>query len=382
MKRKRATVAIAVVVVLTAILGGSAVKVLLHRGAAPAQSAATPKPVFAIYYLWWTTLHWHDLLGPSYPYAKSPSPLPARLDANDKATSLYSGNRLTDVSQKLAYDQNRPSVIEADVRAAAAHGISGFSVNWKGAGTTSQTPTSTTFNKRLQVLFDVVKKVNAAGVPFKVQLNYQASAQLLTTTWIVNDLNYYVHRYGAAASQDHSFSAKPTVIWVGSWKYPDATVTSVSKVIRSKVYLMGDEGQTKWDANAAANFDGDTYYWSSQDPYRNPRSFSQISNLAARVRATKNPDGSTKTWLAPFTPGFNAALRYGSGRAVPRKRGATMRKLYDGNQASNPDGWTFISWNEISEGTYIVPLTRFGDYYLKQIASVIGSTAAPAARGS
>jgi hypothetical protein len=59
-----------------------------------------------------------------------------------------------------------------------------------------------------------------------------------------------------------------------------------------------------------------------------------------------------------------------------------MRKLYDGNQASNPDGWTFISWNEISEGTYIVPLTRFGDYYLKQIASIIGSTAAPAASGS
>jgi len=54
-----------------------------------------------------------------------------------------------------------------------------------------------------------------------------------------------------------------------------------------------------------------------------------------------------------------------------------MRKLFDGNAKSNPDGWTFISWNEIAEGSYIVPLTRFGDYYLRQIASVIGSAPAP-----
>ena len=33
--------------------------------------------VFAYYYLWWSTNHWHDKLGSSYPYTASPLPLPA-----------------------------------------------------------------------------------------------------------------------------------------------------------------------------------------------------------------------------------------------------------------------------------------------------------------
>ena len=37
----------------------------------------------------------------------------------------------------------------------------------------------------------------------------------------------------------------------------------------------------------------------------------------------------------------------------------------------NPDGWLFISWNEIAEGTYITPLTRYGDLYLSTIANII-----------
>ncbi len=38
---------------------------------------------------------------------------------------------------------------------------------------------------------------------------------------------------------------------------------------------------------------------------------------------------------------------------------------------SKPDGWTFISWNEITEGTYIVPLTRYNDAYDNYLASII-----------
>jgi len=48
-----------------------------------------------------------------------------------------------------------------------------------------------------------------------------------------------------------------------------------------------------------------------------------------------------------------------------------MKALYDGNLASAPDGWTFISWNEITEGTYIVPLTRYGDSYTNYLTNII-----------
>jgi hypothetical protein len=96
-----------------------------------------------------------------------------------------------------------------------------------------------------------------------------------------------------------------------------------------------------------------------------------LQQLAASVRSTKNPDGSNKTWLAPFTPGFNSQLRFGGNTCVPRNNGATMHKLFDGNKPTNPDGWLFISWNEIAEGTYITPLTRYGDLYLSTIANII-----------
>ncbi len=343
-------------------------------GTAPAR---TSKPVFAVYYLWWTNQHWHDLLGGSYPYTQAPNPLPATLDATGcSVVSLFSGNKLTDVSatrgtQNFAYAQDAAGVIESDVRQAAAHGITGFSINWKGSGAVAQSPTTNGFDRRLQDVFDAVHKVNSEGIPFKLQLNYEGSSPVLPTTYITNDLNYYAARYGNDSAQDHTYSARPEIIWTGSWKYSDADVTMISRALRPQVYLIGDENVASWNANAAQNFDGDSYYWSSQNPYTNAASFSQLQQLAASVRSTKNPDGSTKAWLAPFTPGFNSQLRFGGNACVPRNNGATMHKLFDGNKPTNPDGWLFISWNEIAEGTYITPLTRYGDLYLSTIANII-----------
>jgi hypothetical protein len=50
-----------------------------------------------------------------------------------------------------------------------------------------------------------------------------------------------------------------------------------------------------------------------------------------------------------------------------------MHELFRGNQASRPDGWMFISWNEIAEGSYIVPLTRYGQQYTNELTSVIAN---------
>jgi hypothetical protein len=362
-------VLLAIALLLSASTGSAHATAVRH--------AQTSKRVFAVYYLWWTNQHWHDLLGGAYPYTQSPNPLPASLDASGcNAVSRYSGNKLTDVSQthgtqNFAYDQNSAQVVESDVRQAAAHGLSGFSVNWKGTGTAAQSPASNSFNRRLQYVFDAVHKLNSEGIPFKVLLNYQASSTILSSTYITNDLNYYIARYGSDSAQDHTYSARPEIIWTGSWKYSDATVSKISQSVRSRVYLIGDEKVASWDANAAQSFDGDSYYWSSQDPYGNPASFSQLQKLAASVHSSKNPDGSSKTWLAPFSPGFNSQLRFGGSTCVPRNNGATMHKLFDGNKVSNPDGWLFISWNEIAEGTYITPLTRYGDLYLSTIATII-----------
>jgi hypothetical protein len=50
---------------------------------------------------------------------------------------------------------------------------------------------------------------------------------------------------------------------------------------------------------------------------------------------------------------------------VPRRHGETLKRLYNGNRKSNPQAMCLISWNEITEGTYIEPLRRYGDGYVK-----------------
>ncbi len=342
----------------------------------PEASGRATAPVFAYYYLWWDAGHWRSHLGPAYPTDQAPLPLPATLDAHGCGTvNGYPGNVLTDVSQGLAYDQSDPRTIVDDVERAADAGLRGFAVNWIGDGTTDQSPTSSTTDERLAAVFDAVHRVNAEGKQFSIVVNYQSSAKSITTDQFTADFEYLLRTYGDDPALDHTWSPRPEVIAAGTWKYSDEDLATVSERFRSRLYLLGDEKPASWSAARAALLDGTTYYWSSQDPTRNPSSFAQLRDFASTVRSTTNPDGSPKTWLAPFTPGYNAMLLYDSPTCVPRDDGRTMHALFDGNGASEPDGWTFISWNEISEGSYVVPLTRYGTKYVDELRSIVGAGA-------
>jgi hypothetical protein len=118
-------------------------------------------------------------------------------------------------------------------------------------------------------------------------------------------------------------------------------------------------------------FDAITYYWSSQDPWGNPQSFSQIKEMGDKVHA------AGKRWYAPLAPGYNSTLLDGSGNCVPRRNGETIRALWNGNAGSNPDGWGFISWNEIAENTHIKPMQKWGSGPLNVLASLIGGSTTP-----
>jgi hypothetical protein len=325
-----------------------------------------------MYYLWWDRGHWTSHLGRDYPLSAADQRLPATLDASGCATRTgYRGNVETDISPGLTYDQSNPAVIARDLRLGAAAGLTGFAVNWVGTGASKQSPSSSTLNTRLQNVFTAAERMNSAGTPFKIILNYQSSARRLTTSQFINDLGYFVSTYGNSPVLDHSFSSLPEVIMAGTWKYTDTELAAISQSLRSRLYLIGDEKPSSWDAARAKYLDGTSYYWSSQNPITNPSSFATLQRFADLVRATPNPDGRPKTWLAPFTPGYNAMLLYHSNTCVPRDNGRTMRELFDGNAASRPDGWTLISWNEITEGTYVVPLKRYGDKYVRELASIL-----------
>jgi hypothetical protein len=359
-----------------ALLGGTAVSPA--SSAAAAGTTATSRTnaahrMFAYYYLWWSTRHWHDKLGSDYPYDASPLPLPATLDSSGcNATSRFAGNHLLDAPRAL-WTQDRAATMERDVRSAVRAGLAGFAVNWNGTGSRTQTPRSTSYNRRLAALVRVVDRVRREGKRFSLWVSYKGSARVLPARHIVNDLSYLARTYRGNPAFDRSNGHRPTVILTGSRKYGTSALATISRSARRHFYLVGDENWDTWTRARARHLDGDQYYWSSQDPYRNPHSFDQLAELAAKVRHSgRNPDGTRKRWFAPLAPGFNTELAGGS-TCVPRKGGRTLKALYAGNSRTRPDGWVVISWNEITENTYLVPMQRYGRESTATLRSIVDS---------
>lgn len=331
---------------------------------ATSNKVAAPGPkVYAYYYLWWSSNHWHNKLGANYPYSSSPLPLPATTDVDGcNAVSKYSGNQLLDIPTILA-SQDEPGVIEADIRAAKTAGISGFWLNWAGDGTTSQTRTSVTYTPRLAEAFAASSRVGG----FTNWVSYKA-ASLQSADAIINDLNFLYKEFGQEPAWER-IDGKPVVTFTGSRKYSDADLIKISSAVRDRIFLVGDESRATLTTARLALFDAMTYYWSSQDPYGNPASFGQIKEMGDKVHA------AGKRWYAPITPGYNASLLTGETSCIPRRNGDTMRALWNGNMGSNPDGWGFISWNEIAENTHIRPMQKWGNASLNVLSALIQSVA-------
>jgi hypothetical protein len=341
-----------------------------------ASPASAPEGMYAYYYLWWSTQHWQAELGQNYPFGQSPLPLPATLDTlGCNPTSLYSGNVETDVPASL-FSQDEPSQITYDVQSAIAAGLSGFAVDWNGTGSASQTPSSNAEDQRLDLLVQAVDQAQAEGHNFHLWLSYEASATSLTQSAITGDLSYLTSQYGSSPAFDRSNGGKPTFIWVGSYKYPISVVAAISSQFRSAWYFVGGYQWNQWNASVAQYFDADSPYWSSQDPWNNSQSFQQLDGLAAALHA------EGKKYFAPLSPGFDRQLD-GSNQCVPRDNGATLKALYDGNAAGDPQGWLLISWNEITEGTYVTPeLQRYGGAYGGPDGFVHALVGGPASPGS
>ena len=358
---------------LAAVLAGAVLVAALQVGGGQAQGQrpvqpatelaastavpATPHGMYAYYYLWWSAYHWTTTLGPNFPFTQSPWPLPATLDPTGcNAVSLYSGNIETD-TPAASFTQDDPAQINYDVQSAIAAGLTGFAVDWKGTGAPGQTPTSNAFDQRLDLLVHAVDQAQAAGKQFHLWLSYEASATLLTQDQITNDLAYLTSQYGNDPAFDRSNGGKPTFVWVGSYKYATTVIAPISTQFRPSWYFVGGYQWNNWSADVAPYFDADSPYWSSQNPWTNAASFTQLAGLSATLHA------QGKAYFAPLSPGFNRQLN-GTTSCVPRSNGDTLRAIYSGNASGNPDGWMLISWNEITEGTYVTPeLQRYGATY-------------------
>src|SRR5438132_1363603 len=190
----------------------------LERIAVPSarQPARPPdglsRAVYVHYYLWWTSRHWRDKLGPRYPYAAAQPQLPGRLDAvGCSPQPLYPGSEIVDLPADGLYNQEQPSTFDNHIDRAARAGIGGFLVSWQGTGAPDQTAASSGYNRRLELLVRRVDSYNAAhGTRFGLGLalapfgNYSRSSEQITA-----DLEYFAGRYGRDPAFRSSFSTMP-----------------------------------------------------------------------------------------------------------------------------------------------------------------------------
>jgi hypothetical protein len=354
--------------------GPQVVPAIKTTPSAPSTPASTPTTgpvatgtaVYLHYYLWWTPDHWQQKLGSSYPYSANPLPLPGTIGADGCGPRVtYSGATIVDIPSEGLYDQNSAATFDRHIQLAAAAGVRGFLADWMGDGTTTQTPTSSADNARLDSLVSRVDAFNAGRAnPFALGLAFAAFGNYARPAGqIINDLRYFNSRYGHDPAFANAFSPKPIVMWMDSRKFSLATVQQVSAAVEPSLYLLGDETASSW-ARDANYLDGSSYYWSTENPYTNTKAGSTVQSLGNQIHA------AGKRWFAPVIAGYDKQLVGGS--CVPRDGVQTLKTVWQLNAKSRPDGWFGISWNEIVENTYLEPSVAYGSTYLDALKALIG----------
>lgn len=291
--------------------------------ARPSVFAPGGMPVFAYYYVWFSSTSW------------------------DRAK--------TDIPLLGAYNSADPDVIAQHIRWAREAGINGFIVSWKH---------EPRLDAPLALLVDEARRQNFKLILLYEGLDFQRNP--LSVSQVSSDLQWFLATYGT--NPVFNVWGRPAVIWSGTWKFSPADLAKVRATIRapSKVLLLGSERSASDFAARSALFDGDAYYWSSADPQQTPGYQRRLGDLASAVRA------SGGRWIAPIVPGFDARL-VGGTSVVSRRSGDTYRASWAGAVSSDPSALGIISWNEFSENSQIEPSGSNQYTYLDLTAQLTGS---------
>src|SRR4051812_47973912 len=169
MNRRGSRLAVLMSCVVLAGCGGQAAANSSGSGPSIATPNGTPgdvstqapsTTVYVHYYLWWTTRHWNDKLGPAYPYASAP--IPGSIDGvGCNPTVDYSGSQIVDVPAEGLYDQAQGDTFLRHIALADQAGLKGFLADWQGTGYPVQSPASSGYDSRLDLLVSTVDAYNA-----------------------------------------------------------------------------------------------------------------------------------------------------------------------------------------------------------------------------
>ena len=285
------------------------------------RAAASPTPLLAYYYIWFTPTSWNR--------AKRDLPLLGRYSSDDTG------------------------VMRQHIRWAKSVGITGFLVSWKS------TPA---LDDRLARLIEV-----ADDERFQLGIVYEGldfNRRPLPIATVRHDLE----RFADTFAGDRAFAIfdRPVVIWSGTWRYTNAQIVAATRNVRGRLLLLASAKNVADYARVAPLVDGDAYYWSSVNPQRYPAYGLKLKALSAAVHHRGG------LWIAPAAPGFDAR-RVGGSSVVGRQGGATLRTELNVAADSSPDAIGVISWNEFSENTFVEPSHAYGSTSLMVIAQMRGA---------
>jgi hypothetical protein len=285
------------------------------------RAAASPTPLFAYYYIWFTPSSWSR--------GKNDVPLLGRYASDDER------------------------VMRQHVRWAKAAGINAFLVSWKS------TPA---LDDRLARLVKV-----ADAERFHLGLVYEG-LDFRRRPLPIETVRHDLERFAATFATDRAFAVfdRPLVIWSGTWRYTNAQIRLATRNVRGRLLLLASAKNVDDYNRVAPLVDGDAYYWSSVNPRRYTTFGAKLRSLGATVHARGG------LWIAPAAPGFDARLVGGSS-VVGREHGETLRHELNAAESSSPDAIGVISWNEFSENTYVEPSRAYGSTALEIIADVRGT---------
>jgi glycoprotein endo-alpha-1,2-mannosidase len=304
---------------------------------------AAPSAILAFYYGWWG----NPAISQNWGHWENVEP-----------ASEHIGNT-TDFPEYGAYDSHDPALIERQVVAARAAGITGFIASWWGRGSFE--------DKGIALLLELAAKhqLTVSAYYEKIEGDDEASR----TKSAIADLDYLLKQYGSSKAWLRA-DGKPVIFVYGralNALPPSAWREVIAQVRRDNpggIALFCDSFKPAY----VAQFDGaSTYNITGQTQHKTPAEAAAWAHVTyPEMVAGAQGKISTVTVI----PGYDDSH---VGRSEPRPvtdryGGEMYRALWQEAISARPDWVLITSWNEWHEGSELEPSVQYGSTILDMTA--------------
>jgi glycoprotein endo-alpha-1,2-mannosidase len=267
-------------------------------------------------------------------------------------------NNSTDFPEYGAYDSHNPAIVERQVRAAHAAGITGFIASWWGPGSFE--------DRGMPLLLSVAGRHNLEVSAYYEKIAGEDTAS--RTKSAVADIDYLLSRYGSDKAWLRA-DGKPVLFVYGRALHelsPTDWQEVIAQVRRDNpggVSLIADS----MDSRFVSAFEGaSTYNITGQTHHKSPAEIRAWAHAAyLKMVGAAGPDKISTVTIIPGYDDRNA------GRLPPRPvtdrwGGETYRVLWQEAIVAAPDYVLITSWNEWHEGSELEPSVEYGSSILHE----------------